>query len=97
MVEVLLKLAPVVVGMAAGFSLRRIGLVDHRDGESVFKLVFYVFLPAAMFTSLSTVSLQARFAIYPAAAMVIIAAGYLGGRLAAAKGGGSIRSARPSW
>ena len=66
--EVLLKLLPVVIGMAAGFALRRIGLVDHRDGEGVFKLVLYVFLPAVMFTSLSTITPERRFAIYPAAA-----------------------------
>jgi len=83
--DVLLKLLPVVIGMAAGFALRRIGLVDQRDGESVFKLVFYVFLPAVMFTSLSTVTLERRFAIYPIAAAVVIAAGYLGGRLIAAR------------
>jgi predicted permease len=83
--QVLLKLLPVVIGMAGGFTLRRIGLVDHRDGESVFKLVFYVFLPAVMLTSLSTVTLEKRFAIYPAAAAVVIAAGYLGGRLVAAR------------
>jgi predicted permease len=84
MLGVLLRLLPVVVGMAAGFSLRRLGMVDQRDGESVFKLVFYVFLPAVMFTSLSTVKLGGRLAIYPIAAVAIITAGYLAGRLAAA-------------
>jgi predicted permease len=83
--EILLKLLPVVIGMLAGFTLRRIGLLDQRDGESVFKLVFYVLLPAVMFTSLSTVNLQGRFAIYPGAAVAIIVAGYLGGRMVAAR------------
>ena len=81
----LLKLLPVVVGLAAGFFLRRVGLVEQRDGESVFKLVFYLLVPAVTFTSLSTVDLEFRFALYPAAAVAMIGAGYLGARLAAAR------------
>ena len=84
MAEVL-KLLPVVIGLAAGFLLRRVGLLDQRDGESVFKLVFYLFVPALTFTSLSTVDLEPRFAIYPLAAVAMIAAGYVGGRIAAAR------------
>lgn len=83
--EELLTLLPAVIGLAAGFALRRLGLMDRRDGESVFKLVFYLFVPAVTFTSLSTVELEARFAVYPAAAVVMIGAGYLGGRLVAGK------------
>jgi predicted permease len=85
MVEIVLRLLPVVIGMAAGFLLRRLGMVDQRDGETVFKLVFYVFLPAVMFTSLSTVKLEGRIAIYPIAAAAIITAGYLAARLVAAR------------
>jgi len=83
--ETLLRLLPVIVGMAAGYSLRRLGMVDHRDGETVFKLVFYIFLPAVIFMSLSTVDLGGKFAIYPVAAVALIGAGYLAGRLVAAK------------
>lgn len=81
----MLALLPVVIGLAAGFTLRRIKLLDQRDGDSVFKLVFYLFVPAVTFTSLSTVDLDVRFAIYPAAAVAIIAAGYVAGRIMAAK------------
>jgi predicted permease len=87
MLDVLLKLLPVVIGIAAGFSLRRVGLVDQRDGETVFKLVFYVFLPAIMFTSLSRVRIEGRLTIYPAAAVVMVAIGYLVGRVVAARSG----------
>ena len=83
----LLKLLPIVIGMAAGFLLRRIGLVEQRDGESVFKLVFYLLVPAVTFTSLSTVDLTPRYAVYPAAAAVMILAGYVGSRVMAAKAG----------
>jgi predicted permease len=85
MLDTLQRLLPIIIGIAAGYSLRRLGMVDHRDGEAVFKLVFYVFLPAAMFVSLSTVQLGRQFAIYPLAAVAIIVAGYLAGRLMAAK------------
>lgn len=81
----LLTLLPVLVGLGAGIVLRRLGLVQQRDGESVFKLVFYIFVPAVTFTSLSTVELELRLAIYPTAAVLMIAAGYLGARFMAAK------------
>jgi predicted permease len=42
-------------------------------------------VPAITFTSLSKVDLQPRFALYPAAAAAMIAAGYLGGRILAGR------------
>src|SRR4051812_13986283 len=85
MLETLLRLLPVIVGMTAGFALRRSGLADHRDGETVFKLVFYVFLPVVMFTALSSVELGGSLSLYPLAAVAIITVGYLIGRLTAAR------------
>jgi predicted permease len=85
MVGTLLALLPVIIGIAAGFALRRLGMVDHRDGDAVFKLVLFVFLPALMFTSLATVDLDRRIAVFPAAAAAVIVAGYLAGRLLAAR------------
>lgn len=81
----LLTLLPVVGGLAAGFVLRRLGLVQQRDGESVFKLVFYLFVPAVTFMSLSTVDLEPSLALYPAAAALMIAVCYVGARVMAAK------------
>jgi predicted permease len=78
-------LLPIAIGLAAGFTLRRIRLLDQRDGEGLFKLVFYLFTPAVTFNSLSTVDLQPRFALYPAAAIAIIAAGYAAARITAAR------------
>jgi predicted permease len=83
--ETLLRLLPVVLGMAVGFLLRRLGVAEHRDGDFVFKLVFYVCLPALMFTSLSTVDVTGRLAIFPATALAAVSAGYLAGRFAAAR------------
>lgn len=81
----LLTLLPVIGGLVAGFVLRRLGLVHQQDGESVFKLVFYLFVPAVTFMSLSTVELEPGLALYPAAAAVMTAVCYLGARAMAAK------------
>ena len=85
MPETLLRLLPVIAGMAAGYSLRRLGMVNHHDGETVFKLVFYVFIPAVIFISLSTADLGGEFVIFPVAALILICSGYLTARLVAAK------------
>ena len=85
MIETLLLLLPVIIGIVAGFSLRRLGMVDHGDGETLFKLVFYVFLPALIFTSLSTVRLSGQFLVFPLSAAAVIVAGYLAARLLAAR------------
>jgi predicted permease len=83
--EAILKLLPAVLGLAAGFLLRRLGLLSQRDGETVFKLVFYIFVPAVAFISLAMTDLRAEFAVYPVAAVAMIVAGYVGGRVVAAK------------
>lgn len=85
MPETLLRLLPVIVGMAAGYSLRRLGMVNHHDGETVFKLIFYVFIPAVIFIALSTVDLGSELILYPVVALVFIGVGYLAGRLVAAR------------
>ena len=85
MTGTLLRLLPVVLGIAAGLSLRRLGMLDHRDGETVFKIVFYVFLPALMFMSLSTVRLDLRSAVFPLAVVTILVTGYGAARLVVAK------------
>jgi predicted permease len=83
--ETLLRLLPVIAGMAAGYSLRRLGMVNHHDGETVFKLVFYVFIPAVIFISLSTVDLGSELILFPIVALILICSGYLAGRLVAAR------------
>jgi len=83
----LLRLLPILVAVAAGLALRRLRMVDHQDGETVFKIVFYLFLPALIFLALSDVDLSVTFLAFPVAAVVIIAAGYLGGVLVARRAG----------
>jgi len=85
--DALLRLLPILVAVAVGFTLRRLKMADHQDGETVFKIVFYVFLPALIFLALSTVDLSATFLAFPVAAVAIIAAGYLGGVVVARRAG----------
>ena len=81
----LLRLLPAVLGMTTGYLLRSLGAAEQRDGSFVFKLVFYVGLPALMFTALSTVTFTAALAVFPPAAFAAVATGYLAGRLAASR------------
>jgi hypothetical protein len=71
--------------MAGGFLLRRLGAADLRDGDFVFKLVFYVCLPALMFNALSSVDLTRALAIFPLAALVMVATGFVAGRIIAGR------------
>jgi hypothetical protein len=83
--ETLLRLLPIVLGMVAGQMLRRLGVAEPRDGAFLFRLVFTICLPALLFTSLSRADISGELAIFPLAALVAVPAGYLVGRLVAAR------------
>jgi predicted permease len=78
-----LKLLPVLVGMGVGFTLRRLAVASQSDGEFVFKLVFYVFIPALLFTTLSTVPVSSEVGVFLLAPIFAVGVGYLAGRLVA--------------
>jgi predicted permease len=83
---ILLRLLPVLAAMGVGAVLRRSGVAGQRDGEFLFKLVFYVCLPALTFTALATVSVRGQLVIFALASPVAVAAGYLAGRVVARTG-----------
>jgi len=83
--DTLLRLLPVVLGMTAGYLLRRLGAAEQGDGDFVFKLVFYVCLPALMFNSLSSVDLTRALAVFPLAALVAVSTGFLVSRIVAGR------------
>jgi len=85
MLGTVLRLLPAIIGMTVGFLLRRSGVAQHRDGDFLFRLVFYVTLPPLMFTSLSTVEITRHLAVFPAAALIAMTAGYLTGRTMATR------------
>jgi predicted permease len=84
--DTLVKLLPALLGIAVGYLLRRRGIADERDADFMFALIVNAFLPALAFTSLSRVQLDRQLAIFPLAALVIIAGGHVAGRVMAAKG-----------
>jgi len=85
-IDTVVKLLPALLGIAVGYALRRRGVASHGDADFMFRLIVNVFLPALAFTALSRVSIDRQLAIFPLAALVIIVAGYLAGRLLAARG-----------
>lgn len=74
--ETLLKILPVLLGFVGGFALRRFRVAQHRDGDFLFRLVFMVFLPALIFTSLSTVQITAALAVYPLSSALFTVVGF---------------------
>jgi malate permease and related proteins len=86
MIDTIVKLLPALLGIAVGYVLQRRGVADHRDGDFMFRLIVNIFLPALAFTALSRVTIDRHLAIFPLAALAIVAAGYLAGRLLAARG-----------
>lgn len=86
MFDTLVKLLPALLGIAAGYTLRRRGVADDRDADFLFALIVNVFLPALAFTSLSRAHLDRSLAVFPVAALLIITSGHLLARLVASRG-----------
>ena len=85
--DTLLKILPVLLGFIGGFLLRRFGVAQQRDGDFLFRLVFSVFLPALVFTSLSTVRITAALAVFPVSSALFTVAGFGLALLAARRAG----------
>jgi hypothetical protein len=79
--DTLLRLLPVMIGIGSGVLFRQLGLAERRDGDLLFRIVFYICLPALMFLALATVRLDGPLALYPIAALIAVAGGHLAGRL----------------
>jgi hypothetical protein len=80
------KLLPALLGIAAGYVLHVRGIAEDRDADFMFRLIVNVFLPALAFTALSRVTIDRHLAIFPLAALLMIVAGFLAGRLLAVHG-----------
>ena len=84
--DTLVKLLPALSGIGVGVLLRLQGAAGDRDADFMFRLILNVFMPALAFTALSRVTLDRTLALFPLAAVVIITAGHLAGRVLAARG-----------
>jgi predicted permease len=83
----LLRLLPVIVGMVTGYVLVRAAVATQADGEFVFKIVFYVCMPALIFTSVSRTTLSGPFVVFLLAAPAFMTLGYLTSRVVARRAG----------
>jgi predicted permease len=79
----LAALVPVLAGLACGWTLRRSGVARPEHGRFLLLLNLYVCMPALVLRSLPGVSLTREIAVFPAAAAVMVAAGYAAGRVRA--------------
>jgi predicted permease len=66
-----LSLLPILVYFAVGVLLRRVGIAGRDHGGFVFRLIFYVTLPALAFEAIVDMALDTRSALLPMAAFVI--------------------------
>lgn len=72
-----LSLTPVVAGFLAGTALRRTGMASVADGRFLLLLNLVVCMPALMLRSVARVPLTVELAIFPLAALVMVATGRL--------------------
>lgn len=70
-----IKILIIIISIAVGFFCKKLGLLTKKDGETILtKLVFYIFMPAAVFLSMSRVAISGDFFALPftAAAIMIV-------------------------
>lgn len=76
MLDTLSQISWVLAGFAIGYALRRFAIAKDADAAFLFKLVFYVCVPALVFISLATVDLSQHLLIFSLLASVLYVAGY---------------------
>jgi len=68
-----IKILIIVILIAVGFLFKKLGLLTKKDGETILaKLVFYIFMPAAVFLSMGRVAISGDFFSLPLTAAVIM-------------------------
>ncbi|MFC5729397.1 MULTISPECIES: AEC family transporter [Nocardioides] len=75
-------LAPVLAGLTCGWWLRHAGVARASDGRFLLLLNLYVCMPALVLRSLPEVQLTKEVVVFPVAAAVMVAVGYVAGRAA---------------
>jgi predicted permease len=66
----LLALAPIFVYFLAGTALRRAGLAERDQGAFLFRVIFFVTLPALAFDSISRMDVSGHTVLLPISAMI---------------------------
>lgn len=75
--EILIKIIPVMLIFVLGYVLKRINLLNKKNGDLFLKLVFYVSLPALILLSVTNIQLSFDFIYLPIIAMLIILVTYV--------------------
>jgi predicted permease len=81
MIDTLSQISWVLAGFAIGFVLRRTSIAKESDGAFIFRLVFYVCVPALVFISLAQVSLTRHLLIFSLLASLLYVAGFFAGSM----------------
>lgn len=81
---------PVLVGLVVGWGLRRTGVGTGSHGRFLLRLNFYVCMPALVLPAVADAELDRSLLAFPAAAAVMVAAGFAIGR-----GVGAVSAADP--
>ena len=77
MIDVYVKLSPLVFSYLLGIALRRTGVLKKDDGGILLRIVFYVALPSLMLLSVPEAELKRDFLVLPLVAVAIILVTYL--------------------
>ncbi len=77
MIDVYVKLSPLVFSYLLGIALRRTGVLKKDDGGILLRIVFYVALPSLLLLSLPEAELKRDFLVLPLVAVAIILVTYL--------------------
>lgn len=72
MMEVILKILPVIFIAIIGFLLKKTKLLNQDHGDVFLKVVYFVALPALILTSIPTIELSFKFILLPISSAIII-------------------------
>lgn len=77
MLDVLLKILPVILIFVAGYVLKLAGIFKKDSGEMMLKIVFHVSLPALLIVSLQKIQLTWEFGFFPVVSGLVIFLSFL--------------------
>jgi len=72
MMEIILKISPVIFLFVLGYILKKTNLLKKRDADLFLKIVFYISLPALIILSVSNISLSKELIYLPIIAPIIV-------------------------
>jgi predicted permease len=83
--ETLLKLAPIFIGFAVAFTVKKLGWVKPEFGSILLKTSLYVTIPALILVSVSRVGLTRHLIIFPLLSYIVVSITFIVTKLIAAR------------